>query len=74
MDELNTEAEKKLKDYKKVITIEGQVYSTTNMEYEKDWFIGDKITLIIDDIKENKYISGVSFNCYRGNKNRAKLF
>lgn len=69
MDELNTEAEKKLKDYKKVITIEGQVYSTTNMEYEKDWFIGDKITLIIGDIKENKYISGVKEIYERNNLN-----
>lgn len=36
-------------------------------DQEKDW-------LKKRNDKKNKYISGVSFNCYRGNKNRAKLF
>lgn len=55
-DELNSEGQKKLDTYKIIQSIEGKVYQISNMEYEKDFFLGDLVTLENDGIYENKRI------------------
>lgn len=56
LDELNTEGQKKLDTYKIIQSVEGKVYQIPNMEYEKDFFLGDLVTLESDGIYENKRI------------------
>ena len=55
-DELNTEGQKKLDTYKTIQGIEGKVYQIPNMEWEKDFFLGDIVTLENDGIYEDKRI------------------
>ena len=56
IDELNTEGQKKLDTYKIIQSIEGKVYQIPNMEWEKDFFLGDLVTLESDGIYEDKRI------------------
>lgn len=56
LGELNTEGQKKLDTYKIIQSIEGKVYQIPNMEYEKDFFLGDLVTLESDGIYEDKRI------------------
>lgn len=56
LDELNTEGQKKLDTYKIIQSVEGKVYQIPNMEYEKDFFLGDLVTLESDGIYEDKRI------------------
>lgn len=56
IDELNSEGQKKLDTYKTIQSIEGKVYQISNMEYEKDFFLGDLVTLESDGIYEDKRI------------------
>lgn len=56
MDELNSEGQKKLDTYKIIQSIEGKVYQIPNMEWEKDFFLGDLVTLESDGIYEDKRI------------------
>ena len=55
-DELKTEGQKKLDTYKKIKSVEGKVYQIPNMEYEKDYFLGDIVTIESDGVYENKRI------------------
>lgn len=55
-DELNSEGQKKLDTYKIIQSIEGKVYQIPNMEWEKDFFLGDLVTLESDGIYEDKRI------------------
>lgn len=55
-DELNQEGQKKLDTYKGIQSIEGKIYQIPNMEYDKDFFLGDIVTLEIDGIYEDKRI------------------
>ena len=56
VDELKREGQKKLDTYKTIQSIEGKVYQTPNMEWEKDYFLGDLVTLESDGIYEDKRI------------------
>ena len=70
MDELNVEGDKKLAEYKEINSTEGKIYSIENMEYEVDWFLGDKVSLRIDDDNvTHKKISGVREIYERNNMN-----
>lgn len=55
-DELNTEGRKKLDTYKTIQSIEGKVYQIPNMIYDKDFFLGDIVTLESNGIYEDKRI------------------
>lgn len=56
LGELNSEGQKKLDTYKIIQSVEGKVYQIPNMEYEKDFFLGDLVTLESDGIYEDKRI------------------
>ena len=56
IDELKQEGQKKLNEYKMIQSIEGKVYQIPNMEYERDFFLGDLVTLESDGIYEDKRI------------------
>lgn len=58
-DELNQEGQKKLDTYKIIQSIEGKAYQIPNMEYEKDWNLGDLVTLETGGIFEDKRITSV---------------
>lgn len=55
-DELKREGQKKLNTYKTIQSIEGKVYQIPNMEWEKDFFLGDLVTLESDGVYEDKRI------------------
>lgn len=55
-DELKTEGQKKLDTYKTIKSVEGKIYEIPNMEYEKDFFLGDIVTIESDGIYEDKRI------------------
>lgn len=55
-DELKTEGQKKLDTYKTIKSVEGKIYEIPNMEYEKDFFLGDIVTVESDGIYEDKRI------------------
>ncbi len=55
-DELMQEGQKKLDTYKIIQSVEGKVYQIPNMEYEKDFFLGDLVTLESDGLYEDKRI------------------
>lgn len=67
-DELNSEGQKKLDTYKKIQSIEGKVYQIPNMEWEKDFFLGDIVTLESDGIYEDKRIIQAKEIFERNNK------
>lgn len=67
-DELKTEGQKKLDEYKIVKSIEGKVYQMPNMEWEKDFFLGDLVTLESDGIYEDKRIIQAKEIYERNNK------
>ena len=54
--ELKQEGQKKLDTFKIIQSVEGKVYQIPNMEYEKDFFLGDLVTLESDGIYEDKRI------------------
>lgn len=68
IDELNTEGQKKLDTYKIIQSIEGKVYQIPNMEWEKDFFLGDLVTLESDGIYEDKRIIQAKEIYERNNK------
>lgn len=55
-DELKSEGQKKLDTYKTIKSVEGKIYEIPNMEYEKDFFLGDIVTVESDGIYEDKRI------------------
>ncbi len=55
-DELRQEGQKKLDTYNEIKSIEGKIYQIPNMEYDKDFFLGDIVTLETDGIYEDKRI------------------
>ena len=55
-DELKTEGQKKLDTYKIIKSVEGKIYQIPNMEYEKDFFLGDIVTVESDGVYEDKRI------------------
>lgn len=67
-DELKTEGKKKLDTYKTIQSIEGKVYQIPNMEWEKDFFLGDLVTLESDGIYEDKRIIQAKEIYERNNK------
>lgn len=73
-DELNSEGDKKLADYKEINTTEGQICSIDNMEYEVDWFLGDKVSTKINDVVEHKVVSAVREVYERNNLNIEATF
>lgn len=66
--ELNLEGQKKLDTYKTIQSIEGNVYQIPNMEWEKDFFLGDLVTLESDGIYEDKRITQAKEIYERNNK------
>lgn len=68
VDELKTEGQKKLDTYKIIQSIEGKVYQISNMEWEKDFFLGDLVTLESDEIYEDKRIIQAKEIYERNNK------
>jgi hypothetical protein len=68
IDELNSEGQKKLDTYKIIQSIEGKVYQIPNMEWEKDFFLGDLVTLESDGIYEDKRIIQAKEIYERNNK------
>ena len=68
VDELRTEGQKKLDTYKIIQSIEGKVYQIPNMEWEKDFFLGDLVTLESDGIYEDKRIIQAKEIYERNNK------
>lgn len=67
-NELKTEGQKKLDTYKLIQSIEGKAYQIPNMEYEKDFFLGDVVTLESDGIYEDKRIIQAKEIYERNNK------
>lgn len=67
-DELMVEGQKKLDTYKSIQSIEGKAYQIPNMEYEKDFFLGDLVTLESDGIYEDKRIIQTKEIYERNNK------
>lgn len=57
--EVEEEGTKKLEDYKEIRSIEGTVYQIPNMEYEKDWDLGDIVTVETEGYTEDKRITQV---------------
>lgn len=56
VDELKAEGQKKLDTYKTIKSVEGKIYQIPNMEYEKDFFLGDVVTIESDGVYEDKRI------------------
>lgn len=56
VDELKVEGQKKLDTYKTIKSVEGKIYQIPNMEYEKDFFLGDIVTVESDGVYEDKRI------------------
>ena len=56
LDELNNEGQKKLDTYKIIQSVEGKIYQIPNMQWEKDFFLGDLVTLESDGVYEDKRI------------------
>lgn len=54
--ELKQEGQKKLDTYKIIQSVEGRVYQIPNMEWEKDFFLGDLVTLESDGNYKDKRI------------------
>lgn len=54
--ELKQEGQKKLDTYKIIQSVEGKIYQIPNMEWEKDFFLGDLVTLESDGMYEDKRI------------------
>ena len=71
-DELNSEGQKKLSTYKKIQSVEGKVYQIPNMEYEKDFFLGDIVTIESNGLYENKRIIQAT-EIYEKNKKPVEL-
>ncbi len=67
-DELKAEGQKKLDTYKIIQSVEGKVYEISNMEWEKDFFLGDLVTMESDGIYENKRIIQAKEIYERNNK------
>lgn len=65
--DLAEEGKKKLEDYKEVKGIEGTVYQIPNMEYEKDWDVGDIVTIETNGYTEDKRITEIR-EIYERNK------
>lgn len=68
LEELNSEGQKKLDTYKIIQSVEGKVYQIPNMEWEKDFFLGDLVTLESDGIYEDKRIIQAKEIFERNNK------
>lgn len=66
--ELNQEGQKKLDTYKIIQSVEGKVFQIPNMEWEKDFFLGDLVTLESDGIYEDKRIIQAKEIYERNNK------
>lgn len=56
IDELNQEGQKQLDTYKTIKSIEGNILEIPNMEYEKDWNLGDLVTVEKNGIYKDKRI------------------
>lgn len=66
--ELNQEGQRKLDTYKMIQSVEGKVFQIPNMEWEKDFFLGDLVTLESDGIYEDKRIIQAKEIYERNNK------
>lgn len=66
ISEVEVEGTKKLEEYKEVRSIEGTVYQIPNMEYEKDWDLGDIATIEAEGYSEDKRITNVKEVYERG--------
>lgn len=64
--EVQAEGEKKLADYKEVKGIEGKIYQIPNMQYGKDWNLGDIVTVETEGYSEDKRITQVKEVYERG--------
>lgn len=64
--EVQTEGQKKLADYKEIKGIEGTIYQIPNMEYEKDWDLGDIVTIETEGYSEDKRITEIKEVSERG--------
>lgn len=68
-DELRQEGQKQLDTYKIIQSIEGKIYQIPNMQYEKDWDLGDLVTIENGGIYEDKRIIQVKEIYERNNIN-----
>lgn len=64
--EVEEEGNKKLTDYKEIKSIEGTIYQIPNMEYEKDWDLGDIVTIETEGYSEDKRITAIKEVYERG--------
>lgn len=65
--DLAEEARKKLEGYKQIKSFEGTIYQIPNMEYEKDWNLGDIVTIDTEGYVEDKRITSIK-EIYERNK------
>ena len=70
--EVEIEGEKVLDEYKEVKSIEGTVYQIPNMEYEKDWDLGDVVTVETEGYAEDKRVSEIK-EVYEKGKNTIEV-
>lgn len=70
--DLSGEGKKELDGYKQVKSIEGTVYQIPNMEYEKDWDLGDIVTIETEGYTEDKRITGIK-EVYERNKTEIEV-
>lgn len=64
--EVQAEGKKKLADYKEIRGIEGTIYQIPNMEYEKDWNLGDIVTIETEEYSKDKRITEIKEIYERG--------
>lgn len=72
ISDLSEEGKKKLVDYKQIKSIEGTIYQIPNMEYEKDWDLGDIVTIETEGYTEDKRITEIK-EVYEKNKTNIEV-
>ncbi len=72
IQDLAEESKKKLEDYKQIKSIEGTIYQIPNMEYEKDWDLGDIVTIETEGYTEDKRITQIK-ETYERNKTNIEV-
>lgn len=55
-EELKEQGKRELSSYKTIKSVEGKIYQIPNMQYGKDFFLGDIVTIESDGVYEDKRI------------------
>lgn len=72
ISDLSEEGKKRLVEYKQIKSIEGTIYQIPNMEYEKDWYLGDIVTVETEGYTEDKRITEIK-EVYEKNKTNVEV-